>query len=109
MIAGCEFDKPEVFQIRVKGILGSGWSDWFDDFTIAPQANGETLLTGPVRDQAALHGLLDRIRDIRLPLLSVQRLEFKDNNTSIMRSFSNRRAGGRGHNGKASLRLQGKI
>jgi hypothetical protein len=109
MTDGCEFDKPEVFQIRVKGILGSGWSDWFDDFTIALQANGETLLTGPVRDQAALHGLLNKIRDVGLPLLSVQRVEFKDNNTSIMSTFSNRRAGGRGHKGKASLRLQGKI
>ena len=66
-----EFDKQKVYQIRVKGILDSKWSDWFDGFTITPQASGETLLTGPVADQAALHGLLNKIRDIGLPLLSV--------------------------------------
>ena len=67
------FDKQEVYQIRVKGILDRRWSDWFDGFTITPQAGGETLLTGPVADQAALHGLLNKIRDIGLFLLSVQR------------------------------------
>ena len=69
-----EFDKPEVYQIRVKGGLDGEWSDWFDGFTITPQANGETLLTGVVADQAALHGLLNKIRDLGLPLLLVGKL-----------------------------------
>ena len=70
-----EFDKQGVYEIRVKGTLERKWSDWFDGFTITPQANDETLLTGPVADQAALHGLLAKIRDLGLPLLSVKRVE----------------------------------
>ena len=72
------FDKQGVYQIRVKGNLGKNWSDWFDGFTITSQANDETLLTGPVADQAALHGLLGRIRDLGLPLLLVKRVECED-------------------------------
>lgn len=68
-------DAPGVYQIRVKGVLDRKWSDWFDGFTITPQANDETLLAGLVVDQAALHGLLNKIRDIGLPLLSVNRAE----------------------------------
>ena len=64
-----------VYQIKVKGILDSKWSDWFDGFAITPLDGGETLLTGPVADQAALHGLLNKIRDIGLPLLSVNRMD----------------------------------
>jgi hypothetical protein len=64
-----------VYQIRITGQLGPQWADWFDDLTITPEANGDTLLTGPVVDQAALHGLLRRVRDLGLPLLSVTRLE----------------------------------
>ena len=70
-----EFDKSAVYCIRVKGLLDEKWSDWFDGFTIVPQADDETLLTGPLADQAALHGLLNKIRDIGLPLLSVKRVE----------------------------------
>jgi hypothetical protein len=66
-------DEEAVYQIRVKGILDECWSDWFDGLTITPQ-DDETLLTGPVRDQAALHGLLARVRDLGLPLLSVERI-----------------------------------
>ena len=73
-----EFGKQEVYQIRVKGILDNKWSDWFDGFTITPQTSGETLLTGPVADQAALHGLLNKIRDIGLPLLSVKRADTEE-------------------------------
>ncbi len=58
----------------MKGILDEKWSDWFDGFTIAPQGD-ETLLIGPVADQAALHGLLAKIRDLGLPLLSIKRVE----------------------------------
>ena len=70
-----KFDKSAVYHIRVKGLLGEKWSDWFDGFTITQQADDETLLTGPVPDQAALHGLLAKIRDLGLPLLSVKRVE----------------------------------
>jgi hypothetical protein len=75
MTDGREFDGQTVYQVRVKGSLDRKWSDWFDGFTVNPQANGETLLTGPVADQAALHGLLAKIRDLSLPLLSVERVE----------------------------------
>ena len=67
--------RPPVYQIRVKGRLGPRWADWFAGLTITPEANGDTLLTGPVVEQAALHGLLRRVRDLGLPLLSVVRLE----------------------------------
>ncbi len=75
MTDGREFDKQAIYQIRVKANLDRKWSDWFDGFTITWQADDETLLTGPVADQAALHGLLGKIRDLGLPLLSVKRLE----------------------------------
>jgi len=74
MTDGREFDKPAIYEIRVKGILDSKWADWFDGFTIAPQPDGDTVLTGPVADQAALHGLLSKVRDLGLPLLSVKRV-----------------------------------
>jgi hypothetical protein len=60
-----------VYQIRIKGHLGSHWSDWFEGLTITLEANGETLLTGPVVDQAALFGVLRKVRDLGMPLLSV--------------------------------------
>jgi len=75
---GREFDKQAIYQIRVKGNLDRKWSEWFDGFTITPQANDATLLTGPVADQAALHGLLAKIRDLGLPLLLVKRVESQD-------------------------------
>ena len=64
-------DQPMVYQIRVKGQLGPGWTDWFEGLTITLEEGGETLLTGPVVDQAALHGLLRKVRDLGVPLLSV--------------------------------------
>ncbi len=60
-----------VYEIRVKGVLDEAWSDWLGGLTVTPLSQGETLLSGPVRDQAALHGLLIKIRDMGLPLLSV--------------------------------------
>ena len=62
-----------VYQIRVTGHLGSEWIDWFDGLSITLQDNGETLLTGPVVDQAALYGLLRKVRDLGMPLLAVNR------------------------------------
>ena len=64
-----------VYEIRVKGQLGREWTDWFDGLAITPEESGETLLTGPVIDQAALHGLLRKVRDLGLPLLAVQCVE----------------------------------
>ena len=61
----------QVYQIRIKGHLGADWTDWFDGLAITLQDNGETLLTGPVVDQAALHGLLRKVRDLGMVLLSV--------------------------------------
>jgi hypothetical protein len=64
-----------VYQIRIKGQLGPQWADWFGGLTITPEDNGDTLLTGPVTDQAALHGILKKVRDLGLPLVSVYPLE----------------------------------
>ena len=69
--------QTRVYQIRIKGHLGARWSDWFEDLTITPEENGDTLLTGPVIDQAALHGLLRKVRDLNLPLLSIMRVDPK--------------------------------
>ena len=63
--------QPMVYQIRLKGHLGREWTDWFEGLTIALEDNGETLLTGPVLDQAALYGVLRKVRDVGMPLLSV--------------------------------------
>ena len=75
-------DKPKsntgqavVYQIRVKGHLNRQWIDWFEGLTITLEENGDTLLTGPVVDQAALYSLLRRVRDLGIPLLAVNRLE----------------------------------
>jgi hypothetical protein len=66
--------RPMVYQIRIKGHLGPGWADWFEGLAITLEENGETLLTGPVVDQAALHGLLRRVRDLGMPLISAVRI-----------------------------------
>jgi hypothetical protein len=60
-----------VYQIRLAGHLGHQWADWFEGLSITLEDGGETLLSGPVADQAALHGLLRKVRDMGLPLLSV--------------------------------------
>ena len=63
--------EPMVYQIRIKGHVGPQWTAWFGGMTITLEENGNTLLTGPVVDQAALHGLLRTVRDLGMPLLSV--------------------------------------
>ena len=63
------------YQIKVKGRLDSSWSEWFQGWTITPEEDGTTVLTGQVVDQAALHGMLIKIRNLNLPLLSVRCIE----------------------------------
>ena len=63
------------YQIRLKGHLGHQWTDWFEGLTITREDNGETLLAGPVVDQAALHGLLRKVRDLGMVLISVMRMQ----------------------------------
>ncbi len=65
-------DQPMVYQIRIAGHLQTHWSSWFEGLAVTEADGGETLLSGPVADQAALHGLLRKVRDLGLPLLSVQ-------------------------------------
>ena len=79
-IPNSKIDKsqPPVYEIRIEGHLGSQWTDWFDGLTITLEDNGETLLTGPVLDQAALHGLLKKVRDLGMPLVSVIQVQFNE-------------------------------
>lgn len=68
-------NEPMAYQIRLKGHLSSEWTDWFGGLSITLEDNGDTLLTGPAIDQAALHGLLKKVRDLGMPLISVVHLE----------------------------------
>ena len=63
--------QPLIYEIRIKGHLDQQWTEWFEGLTITLEDNGDTRLTGPVVDQAALHGLLKKVRDLGMPLLSV--------------------------------------
>ena len=67
-------DLSAPYEIRLKGHLDARWSDWFDGLKISLEDNGNTCLTGPIVDQAALHGLLAKIRDLGLPLISLTRV-----------------------------------
>jgi hypothetical protein len=67
--------RQPTYCIRVRGQLGSEWSDWFEGLTVTPRTTGETDLEGPLPDQAALHGVLAKLRDMGLPLLSVNQEE----------------------------------
>ena len=69
-----EMDNPDVYEIRVEGHLPDRWSEWFAGLTLTQTEAGDTLLSGPVVDQAALHGLLARIRDLNLTLVAVERV-----------------------------------
>ena len=67
--------QPTIYEIRIEGRLDPSWGDWFPGLAVTPEESGDTLLTGPVADQAALHGLLRRVRDLGVPLLSINRVE----------------------------------
>lgn len=74
------FERPDpgqlaTYQIRVKGQLGPEWSDWFEGFAISLEEDGDTLLTGLIVDQAALYGVLKRVRNLGIPLVSVSRVK----------------------------------
>ena len=73
-----QFEKPEIYQIKINGILDGKWSDWFDGFAITSHDEDETILAGPVLDQGALHGLLAKIRDLGLTLISVEHMDKQD-------------------------------
>jgi hypothetical protein len=68
-------NQPMIYQIRIKGHLGPQWKDWFDGMTMTQEQNGETVLTGPVADQPALHGLLKKVRDLGMNLVAVNRID----------------------------------
>jgi hypothetical protein len=76
------FDRPDIYQIVLQGHLCGQWSDWFDGFILTLDERGQTIMVGPVTDQAALHGLLKKIRDLGLPLISVNRLDPGEETTS---------------------------
>ena len=68
---------PARYEIRVRGVLDSGWSAWFEGLEVTSDDRGQTVISGPVADQAALHGLLAKVRDLGLPLLSVRRIDLE--------------------------------
>ncbi len=70
--------RPPTYQIRIGACLGREWTDWFDGLAVTPGANGDTLLTGPLLDQAALYGVLRKVRDLGLPLISVNLIQPKE-------------------------------
>ena len=74
-------NQQQCYEIRLKGHLDDRWAEWFEDLTITLEEDGDTLLTGPVVDQAALHGLLKKVRALGLPLVSVSPLEHGSSTT----------------------------
>ncbi len=77
-----DIDQPMVYQIRIKGHLSRQRMDWFEGLLITLEDNGDTLMTGKVIDQAALHGILKKIRDLGMPLLSVHSVGSSSHDTS---------------------------
>ena len=67
--------EAERYEIRLTGHLDAHWTAWFDGMTVSRHSDGTTVISGPVTDQAALHGLLQRVRDLGLPLVSVERVD----------------------------------
>ena len=73
--AGAAPAEPARYELRVRGVLEPHWSDWFEGLQVTSDERGQTIIAGPVTDQAALHGLLAKVRDLGLELLSVRRLD----------------------------------
>ncbi len=71
---GAQYE-PGRYEIRIQGHLDTQWTEWFGMLTVTVEENGDTLLTGTVADQSALHGLLRKVRDLGMPLISVNRIE----------------------------------
>ena len=72
--ASNDYETPEWYQIRLKGHLNDRWADWFEGFSFTCESDGTTILSGAVADQAALYGLLRKVRDLGLPLISVMQI-----------------------------------
>jgi hypothetical protein len=83
MAEGQKKSSPTIYEIRIEGHLGGRWADRFEGMTFTHESDGTTTLYGPLTDQAALHGLLNGIRDLGLPLLSVQRVSLDSKERSI--------------------------
>ncbi len=75
MVNSRPFNEPQSYRIKVRGELGPNWADWFDGFTISMSGENNSELAGTVMDQAALHGILAKLRDLGLPILLVEQLE----------------------------------
>ena len=71
-------NRPTIYQIKIKNHLSSDWTDWFEGLTITPEEDGDTLLTGPVIDQAALYGLIKKVRDLGMTLISLNPVQPND-------------------------------
>lgn len=79
-------DQPMIYQIRIKGHLRREWTDWFGGLVVTLENNGDMLLTGPVVDQAALHGLIKKVRDLGMSLLSISCVETNQEDVSDIKS-----------------------
>ncbi len=79
----------QYYEIRLKGHLDDGWAEWFEGLTITLEDNGDTLLTGALVDQAALHGLLKKVRDLGMPMLSVNRVQNDETHQNHSKSLKN--------------------
>ena len=77
MAATPDTSATQLYQIRVKGHLAPDWAEWFDGMTISNESQGEMVLIGAVRDQAALYGLIAKIRDLGLSLIAIHRIDQK--------------------------------
>ena len=69
--------EPRHYEIRLKGHLEARWAAWFDGLSLSQESDGTTVIRGPVIDQAALHGLLSKVRDLGLPLIAVTQVDPK--------------------------------
>jgi hypothetical protein len=74
--------RPVQYEIRLRGHLNARWAAWFDGLCLARESDGTTVIRGPVADQAALHGLLTRVRDLGLPLISVTQIDHEPRNAT---------------------------